>query len=132
MNDRFRFVIVGFYAWISALFVGTILLDMVYAKILRSVLKSSNRSKVFTEISDSLLFIGFVLILSAIAAIVYSWKSPLPRNLFIISLLIISLEFLFPFLFSFIKTTQDVSWIRLIPAGIASILAFAGLYKSYR
>ena len=132
MKERFRFVIVGFYAWISGLFVGTILLDLAYAKILRSVLESSNRSMVFTEISDTLLSIGFVLFLSAILAIVVSWKSLLPRNLFITSLIFFSSEFLLPFLFSFIKITQDVSWIRLIPVGIASILAFAGLYKSYR
>src|SRR4030042_5856980 len=132
MNGRFRLLILGFYAWISGLFVGTILLDMAYAKILRSVLEFSNRSVVFNEISDTLLCIGFLLILSAILAIVVSWKSPVPRNLFITSLIFFSSEFLLPFLFSFIKLSHDISWIRLMPVGMASMLAIIGLYKSYR
>jgi hypothetical protein len=39
---------------------------------------------------------------------------------------------LIPILSSFIKHTQGLSWIRLFPSGIASILAFIGLYKYYR
>jgi hypothetical protein len=39
---------------------------------------------------------------------------------------------LIPILSSFIKTTQQLSWIRLLPSGLASILAFFGLYKYYR
>jgi hypothetical protein len=39
---------------------------------------------------------------------------------------------LIPIFSSLIKNTQELSWIRPLPSGIASILAFIGLYKYYR
>jgi hypothetical protein len=79
-----------------------------------------------------LLCLGFVMVISAIGAIAVTWKSKIARNLFTASLLIYFLEFLIPIFSSFIKDTQGLSWIRPIPSGIASILAFIGLYKYFR
>ena len=132
MNERFRFLFVGLYTWLAAVFFGGILLDKVYSKSLKGVLGSSDSAMVFSEISDTLLCIGFVLVISGIGAIAVSWNSRIARILFIASLVAFSLEFSIPIFSSFIKTTQDLSWIRLFPSGMASILAFIGLYKYYR
>ena len=132
MYEKFRFLLVGLYAWVTAVFLGGILLDKAYANYLKGVLGSSDSAMVFSEISDTLLCIGFVMVFSAVGAIAVSWKSRIARNLFIVSLIVSSLEFLIPILGAFIKNTQDLSWIRLWPSGVASILAFIGLYKFYR
>jgi hypothetical protein len=132
MNERFRFLFVGLYAWVAAVFFGGILLDMVYAKNLKDILESSESAMVFSEIADTLLCIGFVMVIPAIGAIAVSWKFIIARNLFIASLLAFSFEILIPILFPFIKNIQGLSWIRLLPSGIGSILAFIGLHKYYR
>lgn len=132
MNERFRSLFVGLYTWVAAVFFGGILLDKVYHNYLNGVLGSSESVMVFSEISDTLLCTGFVMVISAIGAIVVSWKSRIARNLFIASLLAFSFEFLIPILSSFIKNPLELSWSRLLPSGTASILAFIGLYKYYR
>ena len=132
MNERFRFLLVGLYAWVAAVFLGGILLDMAYANLLKDVIGFSESAIIFSEISDTLLCIGFVMVISAIGAIAVSWKSRIARYLFIASLLAFSFEFFIPILFTFIKTTPELSGVRLLPSGIASILAFIGLYKYYR
>jgi hypothetical protein len=113
-------------------FLGGILIDVVYAKLLKGVLGTSESAMVFSEISDTLLCIGLVMVIAAIGAIAFSWKSRIARNLFIASLLVISFEFSIPILFSFIKNTQELSWVRLLISGMASVLAFIGLHKYYR
>ena len=81
MNERFRFLFVGLYTWLAAVFFGGILLDKVYSKSLKGVLGSSDSAMVFSEISDTLLCIGFVLVISAIGAIAVSWNSRIARIL---------------------------------------------------
>lgn len=132
MYEKFRFLLVGLYAWVAAVYLGGILLDKVYANYLKGILGSSERAMVFSEISDALLCIGFVMVITAIGAIAVSWKLRIARNLFIASLLAFSFEFLIPILSSFVRNTQELSRLRLLPSGIASILAFIGLYKYYR
>ncbi len=132
MNERFRFLLVGLYTWIAAVFLGGILLDMQYTKNLKGVLGFSESAMVFSEISDTLLCVGFVMVICAIGAIAVSWKSRVARNLLIASLLIYFLEFLIPIFSSFINNTQELSWIKLVPSGIASILSFIGMYKYFR
>lgn len=132
MNEKFRFLLVGLYAWVVSFYLGGILLDMLYAHYLKGVLGLSESAMVFSEISDTLLSIGFVTVILAIGAIAVSWKSRSARNLFIASLLAFSFEFLIPIISSFITNTQELSWSRLLPSGIASMLAFIGLYKYYR
>jgi hypothetical protein len=132
MSERLRSLLVGLYTWVTAVFLGGILLDVVYAKLLKGVLGTSESAMVFSEISDTLLCIGLVMVIAAIGAIAFSWKSRIARNLFIASLLVISFEFSIPILFSFIKDTQELSWVRLLISGMASVLAFIGLHKYYR
>ena len=132
MSERLRSLLVGLYTWVTAVFLGGILLDVVYAKLLKGVLGTSESAMVFSEISYTLLCIGLVMVIAAIGAIAFSWKSRIARNLFIASLLVISFEFSIPILFSFIKDTQELSWVRLLISGMASVLAFIGLHKYYR
>jgi hypothetical protein len=132
MKERFGFLLVGIYAWLTAVFLGGTWFDKVYANQLNGVLGTSESALVFSEVSDVLLCISFIMVIFAIGAIAVSWKSRAARNLFIASLLVFSLEFLIPIFFSLINTTQDLSWARLLPSGTASILAFIGLNKYYR
>ena len=75
MNERFRFLLVGIYAWLATVFLGGSLLDKVYAIYLKGILGASESGMVFSEISDILLCIGFIMVISAIGAITASWKS---------------------------------------------------------
>jgi hypothetical protein len=132
MKERFSLLLVGIYAWLTAVFLGGTWLDKVYANQINGVLGTSEKALVFPEVSDALLCSSFILVIFAIGAIAVSWKSGAARNLFIASLLVFSFEFLIPLLSSTIKNTQDLSWARLLPSGMASFLAFIGLYKYYR
>ena len=132
MSEKFRFLIVGLYTWIATVYFGGVLLDMAYANHLISVLSSEESSLVFSEISDTLLCIVIVTVVAAIGAISVSWKSKIARSLFFASLLVFSFEIIIPILFSFTTTAVDLSWIRLIPSGGASILAFIGIYQYFR
>ncbi len=123
--DRFRSLAAGFYAWISAVLFGGILLDIAYSKALSSI---TGTAGAFSFVSDVFLWIGFITVLAALAAIVLSWNSAAARNLLIASLLFFSLEFLIPLFFaSFLQNTEGFAlgpWLRILPTGIASILAF--------
>ena len=114
MNEKSRFLIVGVYAWVAAVYFGGVFLDMVYANNLKSVLGTSESTLVFSEISDTLLCIGIVMVISAIGAIAVSWKSRVARNIFITSLFAFSFEILIPILFSFITNTLELSWIQTL------------------
>lgn len=132
MKERIRFLFVGLYAWIAAVYLGGVLLDRTYANHLKSVLGPSETSSLFSEISDTMLCIGSIVFIAAIVAIAISWNSRAARNLFIASLLALSFEFIIPILATFVGDVQGIAWIRPIPSGIASILAFVGVYKYYR
>lgn len=132
MKERFRFLLIGLYAWATAVCLGGILLDMVYASRLKSVLGSSESALVFSGVSDTLLFICFIAVIAAAGAILSSWRLPVARSLLLASILLFLLELLIPASFPFMKIPQELSWVRLLPTGTASILAFAGLYECYR
>lgn len=120
----------GLYTWIITVFFGMILLDIVYSNQVPDAVIE------YAEVSDFLLLIGGLTILTAIGAIVLSWKSSIARNFFIASLAMVSLEFLGPLFFSqLIEATQgslSPTIIRLMISGSASILAFIGLRNLYR
>jgi hypothetical protein len=80
--DGFCSLIIGFYAWISAVFLGAILLDIVYSNSLTDFLGVSERTALFSAVSDFLLLIGFLVVLAGAGAIVASWKSPVARYFF--------------------------------------------------
>lgn len=134
--DRLSPLVVGFYAWMTALFFGGILLDMLYFNLLNNEMDTSVLTAVFSEVSDVLLYEACVTILAAIGAIIFSWKFRVARYLIITSLLIILVEFIAPaLLHQFIQNPQNLiigPWLRIIFNGSASLLAFVGLHIFYR
>ncbi len=132
MMDRFRYLLVSLYAWLASIYFGGVLLDMLYSNNLKGVFGASEKASVYSEISDTLLCIGFLVVISAIGAIAVSWKSGMARNLFIASLVAFSLEFFIPIFSFLVKNAQGLSVSRLFPSGLASVLAIFGLYKFYR
>ena len=120
---------VGLYAWIVSVFIGAILVDMLYAKLVPAA------TGAFSQVSDFLLLFGFVTVLAGLVAITISWKSKIARTLIIASLLALSLEILLPILFSQLINNAQLNfigpWLRIIPVGLASILAFVGLDNYY-
>jgi hypothetical protein len=107
-----------------------VLLDILYTNLAPETVIA------FSKVSDFLLLLYFVSLLSALVAIAFSWISKTARNLFIASLLVMLFELLIPAFFSqFVRNTQGLNigpWLRIVPNGIASILAFIGMYKYFR
>ena len=120
---------VGLYAWIVTIFIGAILMNLAYAKLVPYA------TTAFSEVSDFLLIIGLVTFLTGLVAIAISWKSKVVRTLFIASLLVLSFEFVMSiFASQLIDNTQIFNlgrWFRFIPVGLASILAFFGMYRYF-
>jgi hypothetical protein len=122
----------GAYAWLAAAFFGSVLLDVVYTSLLRDAGGPSLQG-VFGEVSDFLLILGAPTLLAALAAIALSWSTPPARNLFLASLVALSLEFIGPMvLFPLLGNPSNSplpgisAHARLIPLALASILALAG------
>ncbi len=132
MSERLRSLLVGIYAWTTAVLFGATLLDAVYAKSLKNILDSSENTLVFSKVSDTLLCFGLILAIAAFSAMVASWKFVTARYFILASMLILFLELLIPVIFLFLKNTQGSSWVRLLSGGIVTLLAFIGLYKYYR
>lgn len=132
MNKYIRYLFVGIYAWLSALFFGGVILDGIYARNLENILDTADQASLFSEISDILLIIAFILVITALIAIALSWKSNSARNLLIASLLVLSLEFWLPIFFSMLNINQDLSWLRLLIDGSGSLLALVGLYRFFQ
>ena len=124
-------LVIGFYAWISAVFLGGILLDVLYSKLLADVLEDPERSAVFSNVSDFLLLIGVLMAITGAAAVVVCWRSRLTGYFLLASLVIVLFEFLapvfFPPLIQELYGLKILSLIRILPVGLASILAFIGL-----
>jgi hypothetical protein len=134
--DKFGSLAAGFYAWIVAIFFGGILLDIMYSNSIKDSLSISESSNVFSDVADGLLWLGVVVVLAAIGAVAFSWKSRTARSLFIASLLMISLEFITPVFFSrLFQDTQHLSigpWLRITLSGLASLLGFTGMFAYYQ
>ena len=108
---------------------GAVLLDILYAKMVPEA------TAAFSEAADFLLLIYFVTLVAAVGAIAFSWKSSVARAYFIASLVILFLELLVPVFFSQLKDTPGsglTTTIRILINGLASVLAFMGLYKFYK
>lgn len=123
-------LVVGLYAWLSAIFFGTVLLDVAYSQFLSGFPGAPEVAIVFSDVSDFLLGIGFLTVLAALGAIIISWKLPGARNWFIASLIILFVEFMAPAFLSGAVLTNGY-WIRITVNAVASILAFIGLYRFY-
>lgn len=135
-----RHLLAGIYAWILAVFLGAVLLDIVYSTLLEDVDGFLAGPSVYSEVADFLLILGALTILFALAAIVVSWDVGSARNLFLAStLLLVGFEFLAPVvLFPLLRSSQGSlvlgfgPFIRLVPTALASLFAFAGLRNLYR
>lgn len=131
MKTKWIFLPIGVYAWLTAVFFGAVLMDVLYASLLGQELATLKITAIFSNISDMLLVIGLILLLSAFAAIATSWNYSRARNFLIASLLIYCFEFTLPMLFSYLKTSLGPFWIRLFLVGGASLLAFIGQFYRY-
>jgi hypothetical protein len=80
-------LLVGAYAWLVAVSLGAILLDVTYA---RHVTDPAN------EVADLLLLIVGLAFLTGVAAVTAAWRSPAARNLLLASLALVIGEFLVP------------------------------------
>jgi hypothetical protein len=135
-----RHLLAGAYAWMLAVFLGAVLLDIVYSGLLKDANGFVAASVVFSEVADFLLMLGAFTILSAFAAVVLAWDVGSARNLFLASsLLLIGFEFLVPvILFPILRSAQGSALlglgpvIRLLPTALASLLAFAGVRDLHR
>jgi hypothetical protein len=105
---------------------------MLYANLLKNVIGSAASEVIFSDISDTLLLTSFIMAIIALGAIISSWRSAPVRNMLIASIVVFLFEFFGPISLSFFKELSAPSWIRLFPSGVASILAYIGLYKYYR
>jgi hypothetical protein len=128
------------YAWLLAVFLGAVLLDIVYSTLLEDVEDFLAGPSVYSEVADFLLILGALTILFALAAIVVSWDVGSARNLFLLSsMLLVGFEFLVPIvLFPVLRSSPGSAilglgpLIRLAPTALASLLAFAGVRDLYR
>jgi len=118
-------LVVGLYAWATAVSFGFVLLDIMYANLVPEA------TAAFSEVADFLLLVSAVTVLAALGAIGLSWKSRAARSLLLASLVVSFLGFFAPALLS--PLLQDGSaWgagIRMIIGGSISILAFMGFYR---
>ena len=136
ITNSWQFLIASLYTWIVSLFFGAILLDVAYSNLAFNALQPTERASMFSEVADFLLLIGGFTLLTAVGAIGSSWNLGSPRYWFIASALFIVAEFLVPMLF--FPLVQSIGenlgvnvgpMIRLSGNGLASILAFIGLWK---
>jgi hypothetical protein len=129
-----QFLFAGSYTWIASIFFGTVLLDIVYARLARYAFTPSETASLFSEAADFLLLILAFTILASVGAIIASWQVRSARNAFVASILCIVLPLMF---YSLISAAQaDLGpnlgmWVRLVTSGLSSILAFAGLWELY-
>lgn len=130
LRKVFGSLAVGSYAWIVAIFFGMILLDVAYAKSLRGSSGMATVATVFSDVSDYLLLVGALAVLTGLSAIVLSWNSRWARNCLIGSLLVLATEFLVP-VFLAGNVPGSGHWIRITINAAASILAFLGAYSFY-
>jgi hypothetical protein len=120
----------GIYAWISTVFFGAVLMDVIYASFLAHAVSSPALTSVFSDVSDMMLRLGFLLLLSAFLVLFLTWETPSARNYLLASLFLFGFEFTLPMLFPSLRTSLGPFWIRLLLTGTASILAFIGQHDA--
>jgi hypothetical protein len=121
------------YAWWIALFLGTVVLDLVYSRLLVSAVGTLAVASVYREVSDVLLLLGAFAALAGLIAVGVTWRVPSARALFALSLLAVGSEFVVPLILGPIFTGSPEAapfgigpLVRFLPIGIASLLAFLG------
>ena len=115
-------LVVGFYAWLVAVFFGLSWLDVIYSRLV------PDARDAFHAVSDFLLFVLFVIAMAGLAAVLFAWKM-VPARLWLIASLcaLVGLPFLGAALGpSLADAPTSGAAIRLLVTGGASVLAFAG------
>jgi hypothetical protein len=113
---------VGFYAWLTTVSFGIVVLDIVYARLI------PRAATAFAEVADFLLTVDAITGLAALGAIALVWSSSTTRMLLALSVGALVLEFLaHPLLTAVLSEGSNLgSGLRVILAGAVSLLAFAG------
>ena len=118
-------LVIGLYAWLTAVSFGLVLLDIVYAGLV------PDAATALSEAADFQLLVTSLMVLAALGAIGLSWNSRVLRGFFILSLAIIFFGFLaYIPLSSFLQEGSSLgTGIRIILSGSVSVLAFMGFYR---
>ena len=119
-------LVVGLYAWSTAISFGMALIDIMYARLVPSA------AAAFSGVADLLLLVSSGTMLLALGAIALSWSSRAARDLLIGSLVVAFMGLLVPALLSPLlhEGSGFGAALRMIIGGSVSILAFVGFYKS--
>ena len=117
-TDMIGPLVVGVYAWLTAVTFGLVLLDIVYAGLV------PDAARALSEAAD-------FQVLAALGAIGLSWNSRAARSYLMSSLAIIFLGFFVYMLLSpFLQDGLSLgTGIRIILSGSVSVLAFMGFYR---
>ena len=121
------------YPLLIAVFSGAVLLDIFYSHLLDSSFNAPQTVTVYREVSDALLQLGFLAVISAIVSIAISWQHRAARNYFIISLVIlIVFELLLPGMIMALaiqsQTIQSIGpWFRITINFTAAVFGFMAL-----
>ena len=118
-------LVVGLYAWLTAVSFGLVLLDIVYAGLV------PDAATALSEAADFQLRVNFVTVLAALGAIGLAWRSRVSRNFIISSVTLIFLGFFAYMLLSpFLRDGSSLGrGIRILLSGSVSVLAFMGFYR---
>lgn len=123
----------GMYSWIVTIYLGAVLLDMVYSRLLRELVRADVQT-VYSEVSDLLLLFTGLTLLAGVLAVGFAWNNTRARNLFAASLGAILLAWFLAFalLIPLSRTTPESGilslgpLIRLVPLGLASVISLLG------
>lgn len=127
-------LLVGLYAWTVTIAFGAVLLDVVYASQV-----TPDSAVIVGEMRDVLLGLAALTVLTAFGAIAAVWEWENARYLLIASFAVVVISMLTPVILSGIIGDAEESVgvrlgaiVRIGEAGLASVLAFLGLWESWR
>jgi hypothetical protein len=128
-REQFGALVVGLYAWLTAVSFGAVLLDFLYARL------APGAEAALGEAADFLLLVDAVTLLAALGAIGLAWRSRAARSLVLASLIVAAAGFLAPALLA--PLLRDAgpgsgASLRIAISGLASLLAGAGSYRYFR
>ncbi len=133
IRGRLGQLVVGLYGWLYAAYFGLVVLDGVYARMLRNDLDPTVTERIFTEISDFLLLPFAVLLLLGAVAFITVARYRGPRNLILISWLlpVISIP-LYLVLGPSLEASGLGPGVRLLMSGLGSALVMVAVLQFSR
>ena len=127
-GSGFPYLLLAAYAWLYAVCVGLVVLDVVYARELRGGLDSADSGQIFNEISDFLLMPYALLWLLGGLVLHFGWHLREIRRFVPVSLLLPLLALLLAAAFGpMLEAASLGSAIRLLTVLTGSGLAMFGL-----